>query len=57
MNKNNQIKYQKNASFFNENISYRDNVNSIDTYENIRKEVSNILSGTEIIRYRTRWSF
>ena len=39
MNKNNQIEKisKKNASFFNENISYRDNVNSIDTYENIRK--------------------
>lgn len=49
MNKNNQLEKisKKNASFFNENISYRDNVNSIDTYENIRKEVSNILSGTQ----------
>ena len=49
MNKENQSEKisKKNAKFFNDNLNYRENVNTIDTYENIRKEVSDILIGTD----------
>jgi len=38
---------RKNVKFFNDNLNYRQNINNIDTYHNIRDEVSRILSGTE----------
>ena len=49
MNKENQSEKisKKNAKFFNNNLNYRENVNTIDTYENIRKEVSDILNVTD----------
>ncbi len=49
MNKEKQFEKisKKNAKFFNENLNYRHNINNIDTYQNIRNEVSKILSGTE----------
>ena len=49
MNKENQHEKisSKNAKFFNENLNYRKNINNIDTYQNIRNEISRILDGTE----------
>ena len=49
MNKENQNEKisKKNAKFFNDNSNYRKNISNIDTYQNIRNEVSGILSGTD----------
>ena len=49
MNKENEFQKisRKNAKFFNDNLNYRQNINNIDTYHNIRAEVSTILSGTK----------
>tara|TARA_B100000989_G_scaffold298806_1_gene289997 strand:+ start:6949 stop:7656 length:708 start_codon:yes stop_codon:yes gene_type:complete len=49
MNKENQQEKisEKNAKFFNDNTNYRKNINNIDTYQNIRNEISEILAGTE----------